>query len=262
MRKVLTGLLIGLFSLPALASYISLQTTLRSKVEGNRLIVLVQTVNKGDESAFAVQAQVQAGGRALLAEKRTELPVNAAYQARVSLPLTLKTPGTYPLMLVLHYADANQYPFSALSIQPFVYRREAVPPLLGQMRPASFAKEGEVNLILKNTGQVPLKTMTRLIAPRELTVTNDQRPLALAPRAQATATFRLSNFSALAGSTYQVYAVTEFEAGGLHYTGLIPGTIKIIAEQGLFGLSRVIMVGILIALIALFVGAQFIKRGK
>jgi hypothetical protein len=257
---IITGLVLG--SLACSASYISLNTTLRSKVEGNNLKVLVQVVNKGDESAFAVQAEFRVGGKTILAEKTTELPVNGTYQAAASIPLSLKTPGNYPLILVMHYADANQYPFSALTAHAFVYRQEGVPPLFGQVKPASFAKEGSVDFVLKNSGDREIRAVTRLVVPRELSIENEQEPLTLPPRSQKSASFRLSNFSALAGSTYQLFAVTEFTDGGLHYTSLAPGTVKITADRAFFGLNQDLLVIILIVLVALFVGAQFIKRGK
>jgi hypothetical protein len=266
MKKFLSWLFIVncslLINTPVFASYISLNTTLRTKVAGDTLQVIVQSVNKGDESAFAVQAEFRVGGKTILAEKTAELPVNATYQAAVSLPLKLKTPGNYPLLLVLHYADANQYPFSALTAHSFVYRQEGVPPFLGQVKPAAFEKAGTVHFVLKNSGDRAIAARTRLIVPSELTVENDQAALTLAPRAQQSVDFRLSNFSALAGSTYQLFAVTEFENNGLHYTSLTPGLVRITADRTLFGLSQNSLVICLISLVALFIGGQFIKRGR
>jgi len=248
-----------LLAVPAFASYISLNTTLRSKVEGNNLKVIVQVVNKGDESAFAVQAEFRVGGKTLLAEKAPELPVNNLYSATAVLPLNLATPGNYPLILVMHYADANQYPFSALTAHAFVYRQEGVPPLFGQVKPATFAKDGTVDFVLKNSGNREIKAVTRLVVPRELTALNDRVPLTLAPRSQQSAGFRLSNFSALAGSTYQLFAVTEFEDGGLHFTSLAPGTVRI-NEGNLLVNYQALFIGLIIALIVGFIALQFRRK--
>jgi len=242
------------------ASYISLNTSLSSKVEGNNLKVMVSSVNKGDESAYNVQAEFRAGGRTVLAEKRAGLPVDAAYQAQATIPVPLNRPGTYPLVLVMHYTDANQYPFSALTAQTFIYRQEAVSPIFGQVRSTSFAKEGKLNFKLKNLGDREIRAATRLIAPRELTVEEEKLELSVGAKSEQSAGFTVRNFSALSGSTYQVFAVSEFDDGGLHYANIAPGTIKIVEERGFLGLSQTVIIVILAALVLVFIGAQFIKK--
>jgi hypothetical protein len=229
---------------------------------GDNLRVLVQAVNKGDEPAFNVQAELRVGDRNVLAEKMTELPVNGVYQGTASIPLALKTPGSYPLVLVLHYTDANQYAFSALTAQTFVYRREAAPPLIGQVRPAAFARNGQIDVSLKNSGDREIAAETSLVVPGELTAPASRQRLTIPPRSEQSATFTLSNFAALAGSTYQLFAVTEFEDGGIHFTSLTPGTVRITAERGFFGLSQGMLTIVLTVLAALFIGAQFSRRGR
>jgi hypothetical protein len=244
----------------ARASYISLNTTVSVKVEGQQLKLLVSAVNKGDEAAYNVQAECRVAGRSVLAAKSGELPVNAPYQATLTMPLALPRPGSYPLVLVMHYTDANQYPFSALSVQTFIYRQEAVAPLFGRVRSTAFAREGQLNFKLKNLGERELRAGTRLVAPRELTSEQAEVPLVLAPRSEQGGSFTVHNFSALAGSTYQVFAVTEFDDGGLHYTGVAPGTIKIVEERSFLGLGQTAIIVILAVLVLVFISAQFIKK--
>lgn len=264
MKKILTLLFIVHCSLfitaPVLASYISLSTSLTSKVEGRALTVCVSTVNKGDEPACNVQAGLRVGGQELLLEKRTELPVNGSYQAQATLPLALKNPGTYPLLLVLHYTDANQYPFSALSAQTFSWQKEAAAPLFGQARPATFFKEGKLNFKLKNLGDQPVTAAVSLFAPGELTVTDAPATLTVPPKGKADGSFTITNFSALSGSTYQLFVIAEFDDHGLHYTAVLPGTVRIIEPKSYFGISQNVLIVILAALIVIFLGAQFIRR--
>ncbi|MFA5113048.1 MAG: hypothetical protein WC529_01995 [Candidatus Margulisiibacteriota bacterium] len=257
LATVLAALLFG--TLACQASFISLNTTLTSKLERGKLRVMVQVVNKGDESAFGVQAELRVGGRTILAEKKQELPVNAAYQVKALVPLDLQTPGSYPLILVMHYTDANQYPFSALTGQAFVYQREGVPPLFGQVKPATFAKEGRIDLLLKNSGDREIKATTRLVIPRELTVAGDAQPLTVPARGQKSASFSLSNFSALSGSTYQVFAVAEFEDNGLHYTCLAPGTVKI-NESNVLVNYQAYFIALIVILALGFVALQFVRE--
>jgi hypothetical protein len=256
--------LVFLFSLllavQAQASYISLNTALSSKVQGKNLRVMVSTTNRGDESAYSVRAEIRVAGKELLAEKRPELPVNSSYQAEFSVPLAHQLPGSYPLLLILHYADANGYPFSALSVQSYTFGREAPSPVFGQAKATAFAKEGELRFTLKNMGDTELKATTRLVLPQELSVGQEQVELVLSAKSEGSAGFKLKNFSALNGSTYQLFAVTEYESGGLHYTSVAPGTVKITADESFLGLSYNLIYFLLAALVLAFIAAQFIKK--
>jgi hypothetical protein len=261
MKKLFGLILISLLvSSAASASFISLNTSLSSKVEGDRLKIVVASVNKGDESAFNVQAELRVGGKTILAEKQGELPIDSRYSAAAIFRLSLKKAGTYPLTLIMHYTDANQYPFSALTCQSFVYRREAISPVFGQLKSAAFSKEGTLSLTLKNSGGTTIKTVTSLVAPRELTVDEKAGEVVIPAKSEKKIGFNLKNFSALAGSTYQVFAVSESEDAEMHYTSIAPGTVKIVAEQAIFGLSSTLVIIALAILIVLFVGAQFFKR--
>lgn len=244
----------------ASASYISLNTALSSKVENNTLKVMVSSVNKGDESAFNVQAEIRVGGKTILAEKQAELPIGGNYQAAAEYKIALRKPGTYPLTLIMHYTDANQYPFSALTCQTFVYQKDAVSPVFGQLRSVTFSKDGTLNLTLKNLGDSGIKARTYLVAPRELTIGEKSGELLIPAKSEQRASFSVTNFSALAGSTYQVFAVSESEDNDLHYTCIAPGTIKIVAARELFGLNYAYVIAALALLVAIFIGAQFFKR--
>ena len=260
MRKIpiLLISLIFLLGLTASASYISLGTQINSKIEKDALKVSVETVNKGDESAFNVQAEFRVGSKTILAQKANELPINQTYRAEVSFKPGLKKAGTYPLVMVMHYTDANQYPFSALNCQTFVYQKEAITPIFGQLRSTAFSRDGSVQLVMKNGGDQPITTKTYIVAPRELSVINNSVEINIPAKGEGGAVFDVKNFSALAGSTYQVYAVSEAEDADLHYTSIAPGTIRII-EANLFASYQFIFIALIVVLLLVFVALQFRK---
>lgn len=168
----------------AFASYISLNTALSSKVKGNNLLVSVSVINKGDESAYNVQAELKLDRRQALGEKVDQLPVNGNYSAQFTLPLSYAAAGSYPLALIMHYTDANQYPFSALSCQTFAYKKEAAPEIFGQLKPTQFAGEGTVRLVLKNLGDKEIRAVARLVLSRELTAKDETAAVVLGPRSE------------------------------------------------------------------------------
>jgi len=259
--RALLGCALAVFwAASAHASFISLTPTLSSSCTGKKLEVKILAVNKGDESAFNVQAVVRAGGRVLTAEKMSELPVSGVYRAELSFPLPAGLPGSYPLVLTMHYTDANQYQFSALTAQTFVRQKELFSPLCGQAKPVTFWQEGELSFTVKNTSDRPLKIRTSLVTPRELSVAVADRELFIDPQSQQSTLFKVSNFSALSGSTYQLFLVCEVKDGGQYYTSIVPGTVRIVERKTIFGLSYITIAVLLAGLIVIFLGAQLIKR--
>jgi len=263
MKKIFTGLVI-VFSLflmnPALASVIKLETSVTSGVESNVLHVIVSAVNRGDEPAHNVQAEIHVGSRSALGDRLNQLPVAGTYRSEFRLPVDLSAPGCYPLVLTMNYADANHYPFSALTAQTFVCGREAIPPVIGQVENLAFWHDGKLRVTLKNMGDHEIRATTRLIVPHELTVTEESRELMLRPKGETKSMFMLKNFSALQGSVYQVYVVSEFEDGDLHFTSVAPGTVTLADLPRIFGLRRDAVIAILVVLVAVFIGVQFITR--
>jgi hypothetical protein len=229
-------------------------------VEGDVLNVSITTTNKGDESAFNVQAQLIAGEQKITAEKMAELRVNETYKIENRLKLTANKKGLYPLILVMHYTDANQYPFSALSCQTYDVGKTSVSSLMGQIKSAKISKKGKVTLTVKNTGDATVKAKTRLIAPAELTVEDKEKEIRLAPKSEKEVSFDVKNFSALAGSTYQVFALTEFDAKDEHQTVISTGTIEVEKGREILGMNYIIIIAAVILLALIFIVVQFKRK--
>ena len=260
-KIILAVLLVSLLAGVSVASYISLNTTVSSKVDDNKLQIMITSINKGDESAYSVQAEINVAGQKIMAKKLQELGVDKTYKIFEEIKLDLASAGKYPLIVTMHYADANQYPFSALNAQTFIYRAEEIPAqVFGRMRSASFWKEGKVKLTLKNMGAEDISAVTNLVVPRELTVAENNQKMEVCGKSEKSASFKIENFSALHGSTYQVFAVSEYEKDGVHHTNITPGTIKIVESKEIFGISYNVIIALLALLILFFIAAQFIKK--
>ncbi|MBI5078716.1 hypothetical protein HZB08_01670 [Candidatus Saganbacteria bacterium] len=254
-------ILISICTPGASASYISLDVTLSSKIEAHNLKVKVRAVNKGDEPAYNVLAELWASGEKLLADRQDELKGYGAYRAEMAIPLSVELPGTYPLILLMHYTDGNGYPFSALTGQTFVYQREEVSPAFGWLKSSSFTEAGDVYLTLKNLGNRELNSKVYLVLPNELTVNENVVSVRLAPASEQSVKFTVKNFSALPGSAYQALAVAEFEDQNIHFTGVSSGTIKILSSRGtIFGLPPTVVIAILTALILVLFAVQFKRQ--
>lgn len=244
----------------AQASYINFSTSMNTRVEGDVLNVSITTTNKGDESAFNVQAQLVAGDQKITTPKMPELRVNETYKTENRLKLTANKKGLYPLILIMHYTDANQYPFSALSCQTYDIGKASVSTVIGQIQSAKISKKGKLTLALKNSGDALIKAKTRLITPGELTVEEKEKEISLPPKSDKEISFDVKNFSALAGSTYQVFAVTEFDDNDEHQTVISTGTIQIEAKREVLGMHYIIIIAAVILLALIFIVVQFKRK--
>lgn len=256
---VLLLLVLSLLADLALASYISFKTTVTSKMEGNTLRILVSAVNEGDEAAHNVQAEIRLGDKKILAGKKDQLEVDQTYVAHAAFEVPFKNPGQYPLVITLHYTDANQYPFSALSVHKYTYKHESPAEIVGQLRSAKFTQKGKIEYVLRNMSHEPISVFTRVVSPRELSVKNDRIKFLLAARSSKSLPVEIENFSALPGSTYQVYAITEYEKGGGHFSVVSPGTVSVI-EKNIFKQYQIFFFALIAILLAAFVLLQQKKK--
>lgn len=240
------------------ASYISLNTTVTAKSDKNNLKILVSAQNKGDEPAFNVKAEIKAGNKTILAATKQELGINQIYSAEALVGFENQIGGQYPLVVIMHYADANQYPFSALNAQTFNVKVDTLPSdLFGQMGATTIWQDGELTLKLKNLGDSNINASIYLATPRELTSTASPQAISIPAKEQASITFPIKNFSALNGSAYQVFAITEYNLNGTHHTTITPGTVRVVESKTIFGLNINVLIFTCMILLVIFIGAQF-----
>ena len=266
MKTTLKALIIGtvaavLVAQSASAGFIRLATSISSKIEGGTLTVLVTVCNEGDESAYSGQIEFLVGGEKYMSKKVEEFAVGVTNSFIQQIELSMETPGAYPLIATLHYADANQYPFSAMKAHIFPYEIEAGPSeIFGTIKETTFWKEGTVKLNLKNLGMSNIQTTTQLICPRELSVDEGSRNILVPAKSSGKAQFSLKNFAALSGSTYIVFAVSESEKNGVHHTTITPGVVKLKEQKKILGVSYGVLAAVLVVLVLVFVGFQKFKK--
>ncbi|MFH0925789.1 MAG: hypothetical protein V1872_09215 [bacterium] len=265
--KKMFFLLIGLlffcfFTTTADASYISLNTSVTSTLhKDNTLELIILTINKGDETAYNVQIETIAGEITNLSPSKKDLQINEQYEFKSTFKLILKKPGTYPFGIRIYYTDANQYLFSVLTYHLFSYQKEMVSLIYGNIPPISIAKKGKLKFIVKNLSDNKISLSNFLMLPRELSILQPSRNVTLKARSKEVIIFPVKSVSALPGSTYQVFIVTETEDNNFHYTSISQGTISIVKERAILGVSYPILITIIIILVVIFVIIQ-VSTGK
>jgi len=243
------------------AGYIRLDTEVTSVVKKERLKVSITLTNRGNEGAYNLQGEIETGDNSMPITKKEELAVNESYRIVSLLDLDPGKPGSYPLTVKVYYRDGNGHPFSSVTCTTFVYEKEPLPLIFGQTEPITFSRKAVLTLTLNNLDETELKTSTRLVVPNEVTAEGGAQECLVPPRSKASLLFHIKNFSALAGSTYPIFCVTEFERGEKHHTEISRGSLSI-NEWDFFEEYRNYLVALIIVLLIFFILLQFVKRGS
>lgn len=241
----------------AQGSFISMETKTSATFQENTLIVQVSVTNKGDEPAYNVQVGIDANGNVASTPVKDVLQINETHAVETTFDMDIQTVGRYPLIVTVDYADLNQYPFSAISSSYFAYKEDVIAKIHGKIDEVGISKSGELVLTLKNLHDTEKEVKVKLFAPRELSLIEAIKDVKLGSKSEEEITFGIKNFSALAGSSYQVFAVMGYEDNDKHCTVSIPGIVKITERGDFLRTYKWIFVGIGAALLAVFLGLQF-----
>lgn len=216
-------LLILLSILPmANASYITLETAIATSPSS----VSVSITNKGDEPAYNVQPSL-ISPVAASSDAKQRLEINEKQTSMFDIELSDSLPGTYPVILNIDYADANNYPFSAIATSTLVNKVATSPGLIMVLEPIKLSDSNKLKLSVKNLDDYKKDIKIKIIVPKELTV-EDSKQLSLEARSSGKLSFKIEDFSARPESTYAVFAVAEYDKDGKHYTSITSSPVKIV----------------------------------
>lgn len=258
--------LLDLGLVPAEASFISLETHTSPTFDGKRFKMTVDVTNNGDEAAYNVQISAEINGRMITTPAKEVLEVKAKHSVEVAADLALEKAGRYPVIVNVDYADANQYPFSAISITHFVYRENLPSQVFGTLQNIEISTKGSLSLSLKNLGDKDKAVTVRLVLPKELSSPGLSKAISLRAKSEEKVRFEAKNFSALAGSTYSIFAIMGYGEGDLHYSASVGGNIKITKEEGFVRSNQRFLIGIAVVLVVVFIyfnlRAYWVRRSK
>jgi ABC-type Fe3+-siderophore transport system permease subunit len=262
-RIAVFGLILSAaLSFPALSegSYITLETKTLAKLDGSTLHLEVEVTNKGDESARSLQIEATVLNQKKMLPLKDVLEVGETYKESADFEIDVSTPGRYPVILREDFADANQYPLSAISTSHF-YVKENVPSrVVGSMEAIAISKEGRLALNLKNLEEKAVPLRVALVVPRELSVKDPTRKVSLQGRSKEDLSFDVENFSALPGGRYAVFAILEYELDGKHHSNIAQTVVGIEKEKDILQKYRLpLIIGIAVAgllLVVLFIILQ------
>jgi len=220
-------------------------------------------VNNGDESAFNVQLSLVlpdgfTSSNIFYRELKPKEQRTDKFTVKINDTSIL--PGTYVVSILIHYTDANQYPFSSVTSIIINYKTPTISAVYGVMDSVSIQRKPvEMMLLLRNRGDKPHNLKIKLILPDELIATNTNIDETLNANEEKSIPIMLSSQGALVGAVYPITARISYEDNNQHFSAIARGIVRI--EESTYGRSSLtfLAVGAVILIIVGFFYFKFVK---
>ena len=115
---------------------------------------------------------------------------------------------------------------------------------------------------MKNLDEQEKDVTVRLIVPKEISSQEPSTKITLGAREEKNLFFLISNFSALVGAKYPIYALMEYDDNDKHYAVSSKSTVEIIEKKKLSSSYRFILIGIPVGLLLIYSLYIIIRKRK
>jgi hypothetical protein len=264
MRTTLALTIALLAASEAWAGTIAIQVSHRAELSEGELRTVVTLSNEGDEAAHAVTPVLRFRGAETRGATVAVLPPKQPVEASLAVPAGSLADGHWPYEIVVEYADANLYPFQALSVGMLAVGSPPLPKVaVPALASPVLAEHAELSVHVKNLSETERLVTVKVVAPDVIEEKYASEETLLGPWAELEIPVELTNRAALPGSRYPLFVTVEYEDGPVHQTLVAQTTVEIRSPDtglGLRGRTLWITAGILGALIAGIVAFRLVKR--
>lgn len=217
----------------ALAGLISLETSITVHPRPDSLDTSVMLENKGDESAHNVELLLKVEGTELRTGFPEPLEPKRTVKKKFAIPWEGKLPGRYLAYVLVNYTDANQYPFSAPSVAPFVWKDARSPEIFCHLNDIGLDQRERLRLKLQNFSGSPITASLDLLVPKEFRVGAYPGEVPLSPYETRILSIPITNQLGTMNSSYPIYACARYDKGGYRYAAFA-GAALTVMRKGFF----------------------------
>ena len=194
--------------------------------------VRLEVANTGDEDALVVTPFLALAGVETGLETTPYIAFEGQRAWSHSFPmsdLNVSGQGTYPLVVKLRYHDANMYPYSMVSVMGVqIGEPSSVDvPVTGKMTAGKIAREGRLDLHVRNTGSTPLDAEVTVVSPAELSVVGDGGVINITSGDEKQISYAIMNNGALPGSSHIMYAIINYSVEGQHGVAILQDDVAV-----------------------------------
>ena len=260
---IMTGSLLSLPAVPVRAGVISVQTELAPSYDGKTFRLQATVINRGDDPAHEVSVTAELAGTKAHSSEVAFLGPNESQFFELAQDLPVPNHGEYPVVVTVNYSDANRYPFSAISIAPVAYGDSQPSRVAAALSNLEISDgNGHLKLSTRNSGGQAQEITARLITPRELAASGFVGRVTLDGGAAEDFRIPIANVSANPGSSYQVYALVEYDEGGLHHSTVANAYVNVILDPGFLKSHKVLLISlcVMVGLGFLYTNIRFLFR--
>jgi len=210
----------------ACAGYITIETNVKSQVEGNILNNEVEIANLGNDAAFNVRASLILNGSAYKSRIKETLSVGESFKFNKSIEIPYSIKGTYPLITKVNYQDTNNYPFQALSVSSFDFIDVTTSNVEARLESTKLSDKGTLNLLILNKDNKEKDIVVTIYAPEGIKIID--APIKTKLKNKLKLNFDLERTNALSGSNYAVFAIMEYDENNKHFTSMDSANVEIV----------------------------------
>jgi hypothetical protein len=253
-------LLTAYCSIDCFAGTISITTQAVTRVEGDTLHVVIQVTNRGNADARQVRAAADILGGRFYSQVHPGVAPGESREFSFRKQLTRNLKGTFPMKVLVHFQDANGYPFTALTCTTFFVREKGDAGVSATAAPLSMKDDGVVQFQVRNAGTSEKQLKATLHFPNEFSCERPSLHFSLPAGGQKSISFQVRNLSALYGAGYPVFLVLEHPGGETHSSLVSSALVKIVNDGNWFRRTRWYWAGGAVFLCGFFVTAVLIRR--
>jgi len=193
--------------------------------------------NVGDETALNVMLEpiLPEGFKAgpfFVSSLPPNKPVNGSFVVTVG-PDVL--PGRYPLPLMLHYTDRNDYPFTIVFPESLSHKVPAVSKAFAVIPEVQITGPDAVgfNVRVFNQDSKVHNMTVRLYVPNELSSDVSSTVVELKPQSSSILENKMRSVSALYDSDYLILASVSYVDDGVVYSSIARGRVRLVKPASL-----------------------------
>jgi hypothetical protein len=248
----------------AWAGTIAINVTHRAERVEGELRAAVSLSNEGDEAAHAVTPVFRFQGAETRGATQAVLAPKQPVEVSLAVPVGSLTDGYWPYEIVVEYADANLYPFQAISLGMLTVGSPPLPKVaVPALASPGLADHAELSVHVKNLSETERRFILKVLAPDAIEERHAREETLLGPWEELEIPVELTNRAALPGSRYPLFVTVEYEDGPVHQTVVAQTTVEIRdADAGLGPRGRYLWIGagIFGALFAGIVAFRLLRR--
>jgi hypothetical protein len=212
----------------AFASFIAMETTAETQLDGERLRVRVTSTNRGDEPAFQVKLEALLPGDSKSSPILERVEVGASAEHTFEWPAPVGEYRQRVIPIVTHYTDANYYAFSAVARSVVTFGDPPVTAFTGRIDNVEADPKANLQLHLRSVDGSAHALDVRMAMPAELGVEPASSSVQLPASGEVVADFALENYSGLPGSSYTVWAIVSEATPGGVVEREVAGSVRIV----------------------------------